>query len=354
VSEGSRVRPVDRRRLRSLSCACAAGAAALLFTQAALALDLVDFRGKTVIIIASFEAGGPYDFYSRLVARYIGAHLPGGPTVVVQNMPGAGGLRGANYLFNVAPRDGTAMGVVSQTVAVGQVLATTPGIQYDARKFIWIGRINSNVEVHHTWYTSGVRSIEDAKMREVIQAGTGPTSSSVVMPRLMNELIGTKFKVVTGFQGPTSAQLAFERGEVDGIVKPWSSIKTSTPDWLRDKKINLLVQYTRERHRELPDVPAIVDLGRDAGQRQIFALFAGGSALGTALLAPPGVPEPVASMLRATFDQTMQDPALLEEVRRSGVDIDPLSGAALQDVVDSTFAIDPDVLDRARKLSPQQ
>src|SRR5436190_4662350 len=274
-------------------------AAFVLVAGATRAQEVVDFKGKTVTIIASFEAGGPYDFYSRLIARHIGAHLPGSPNVVVQNMPGAGGLRGANYLYNVAARDGTALGVVSQTVAVGQVLGTTPGIQYDARKYSWIGRINSNVEVQHTWHASGIRSIEDAKRREVVLAGTGPTSSSVVMPRLMNELIGTRFKVVTGFQGPTSAQLAFERGEVDGIVKPWSSIKTSTPDWLRDKKIHLIVQHTKVRHPELQDVPAIVELGQDEAQRQIFALFAGGAALGTALLAPPGVPERTAAALRA-------------------------------------------------------
>ena len=328
--------------------------AATLAAPGASAQGAPEFRGKTVVIIASFEAGGPYDFYSRLVARFIGAHLPGNPTVVVQNMPGAGGLRGANYLYNVAARDGTVMGVVSQTVAVGQVLATTPGIQYDARKYTWIGRINSNVEVHHTWHTSGVRSIEDAKTREVVLAGTGPTSSSVVMPRLMNELIGTRFKVVAGFAGPTSAQLALERGEVEGIVKPWSSIKVGSADWLRDKKINLIVQHTRQRHRELPDVPAIVELGQDDSQRQIFALFAGGAALGTALVAPPGLSETASAALRKAFDQTMQDKALLEEVRRSGIDIDPLPGAELQKVVDGTFVIAPEVLERARRLSPQQ
>src|SRR6266702_8537960 len=188
---------------------CAAVALALCgLVPAAAAVEGPDFKGKTMTIIASFEAGGPYDFYSRLIARSIGVHLPGNPAVVVQNMPGAGGLRGANYLYNVAARDGTALGVVSQTVAVGQVLGTTPGIQYDARKYSWVGRINSIVEVQHTWHASGIRSIEDAKRREVVLAGTGPTSSSVVMPRLMNELIGTRFKVVTGFAGPTSAQLA--------------------------------------------------------------------------------------------------------------------------------------------------
>jgi len=312
-----------------------------------------EFRGKTVTVVASFEAGGPYDFYSRLIARHLGAHLPGHPAVVVQNMPGAGGLRGANYLYNVAARDGTVLGVVSQTVAVGQVLGTTPGIQYDARKYSWVGRINANVEVLHTWHASGVRSIEDARRREVILAGTGPTSSSVVMPRLMNELIGTRFKVVTGFAGPTSAQLALERGEVEGIVKPWSSIKVGSADWLREGKINLVVQYTRARHRELPQVPAIVDLGQDETQKQIFALYAGGAALGTALLAPPGVSEPTLALLRRAFDAAMRDPALIDEVGKSGVDIDALSGAELAKVVEATFAIAPDVLERARKLSPQ-
>ena len=328
-------------------------AATLALAPVTLAQDAADFNGKTVTVIASFEAGGPYDFYSRLVARFLGAHLPGNPNVIVQNMPGAGGLRGANYLYNVAPHDGTALGVVSQTVAVGQILATTPGIQYDTRKYTWIGRINSNVEIEHTWHASGIKSIEDAKKREVIVAGTGPTSSSVVMPRLMNELIGTKFKVVTGFQGPTSAQLALERGEVEAIVKPWSSIKVGNADWLREKKIYLIVQYTRERHRELQDVPAIVDLAQDDTQRQIFALFASGAALGTALLAPPGVPAATVTSLRQAFDATMRDPALLDEVRKSGVDIDPLPGAELQKVVGDTFDIRPDVLEMARKLSSQ-
>lgn len=321
--------------------------------RSAPAEEAPDFRGKTITLVASFEAGGPYDFYARLVARHIGAHLPGAPNVVVQNMPGAGGLRGANYIYNIAARDGTVIGVVSQTVAVGQVLGTTGGIAYDARKLSWVGRINSNVEVEHSWYTSGFDNIEDAKRREVIVAGTGPTSSSVVFPHLMNELIGTHFKVVQGFQGPASAQLALERGEVEAIVKPWSSIKSGTPDWLRDKKIRLIVQYTRERHRELPDVPAVVDLAQSDEQRQIFALFAGGSALGTSVVAPPGLPPAVTAALRRAFLEMLDDPAFMAEVRAGAVDVDPLPGEAVAAIVNATFDISPDVLDRARKLSPQ-
>jgi tripartite-type tricarboxylate transporter receptor subunit TctC len=332
-------------------CVCAT--AALLFAPPAAAEEPPDFRGKTVTLVASFEAGGPYDFYTRLVARYMGPHLPGSPNVIVQNMPGAGGLRGANFMFNVAPRDGTVMGVLSQTIAVGQVLGGTPGIAYDARRFSWIGRINPNVEVEHSWYRSDIKSIDDAKRREVIAAGTGPTSSSVVFPRLMNALIGTKFKVVQGFQGPTSAQLALERGEVEAIVKPWSSIKTGTPEWLRDQKIHLIVQYTTQRHRELPEVPAVVDLAQNEAQRQIFALFAAGSAVGTSVVAPPGLSQATISVLRAAFDGTMRDPALLDEVRKSAVDIDPLPGGELLGAVAGTFDIRPGVLDEARKLNPQ-
>jgi tripartite-type tricarboxylate transporter receptor subunit TctC len=213
--------------------------------------------------------------------------------------------------------------------------------------------MNANVEVDHAWHASGVRSIKDVMTREVIGAGTGPTSSSVVMRRLMNELVGTKYKLVTGFRGPTSAQLAFERGEVHAIVKPWSSIKSGTADWLRDKKIFLLVQFTQTRHRELQDVPAIVDLARDDEQRRILALFAGGAPLGTALLAAPGVPQATTTALRRAFDATMRDPALLAEVKKARVDIEPLAGEALEKVVAGTFAVEPAVLARAQALSRQ-
>jgi tripartite-type tricarboxylate transporter receptor subunit TctC len=334
---------------RAAAAACLSGCLAF----PGLAQDTPDFSGKTVTVIASFEAGGPYDFYARLIARHIGAHLPGKPNVVVQNMPGAGGLRGANYIYNVAPKDGTAMGVMSQTVAVGQVLGTTPGIQYDARQYNWIGRMNANVEVDHAWHTAGVRSIEDAMKREVIAAGTGPTSSSVVFRRLMNELIGTKYKVVTGFRGPTSAQLALERGEVHAIVKPWASIKSGSAELLREKKIYLLVQFTRERHRELKHVPAVVDLATDKEKREILALFAGGSPIGTSLVAPPGIPKHVVAALRRAFAATVRDPAFLADVKKSRVDTDPLSGEELQKVVAGTFAVEPAVLKRAQTLSRQ-
>ena len=310
----------------------------------------VDFRGKTITFVISFEAGGPYDLYGRLVARYLGPHLPGSPTVVVQNMPGAGGMLGINYLYNVAPKDGTALGVVSQTVAIGQLLQNAPGIKYDVQKATWIGRINGNTEVLYTWRTSSFRSVADAKRREVVLAGTGPTSSSVIFPRLMNNLIHTRFKVVTGYQGPASAQLALERGEIEGTAKPWSAIKVESPDQLRDKSLIPVLQYSQQRNPELADIPCVVDLAETPEQRQIFSLFASGSSLGTAVFAPPLSPA-VAQVLRQAFMDTMKDPALREETQKAKMDISPLPGDEVPKIADAIFSTPAQVVERAKQIS---
>lgn len=310
-----------------------------------------DFRGKTINFIVSFEAGGPYDSYARLVAQFLGPHLPGNPSVVVRNMAGAGGLVGANYLYNVAPRDGTAMGVVSQTVAIGQALATAPGIKYDVLKASWLGRINSNVEVEHALTRSGFTKIDDAKGRAIPVAGTGPTSSSVIFPNLLNELTGTKFKIVTGYQGPRSATLAMERGEVAATVMPWSSIKVIYADALQKHEVSLLVQYTRARHAELQDVPAVVELAQNEEQRQLLGFFASGSALGTSILAPPGLPAATLRTLRRGVAETIVSPELQTAARSRNQDLDFMSGADLEKVVADTFDVTPQVLSQARTLT---
>jgi tripartite-type tricarboxylate transporter receptor subunit TctC len=330
---------------------CAAILAAATVASTAQAQKALDFKGKTVTIAVSFEPGGPYDSYSRLFARHLGAHIPGTPTVIVQNMPGAGGLNGINYLYNVAPRDGTTLGVVSQKVAVAEALGTTPGIRYKTREMAWIGRIDSNVEVEHSWTASGFTSIDVAKQKEVVVAGTGPTSSSVVFPHLLNELVGTKFKVISGYRGPASAQLALERGEVSAIVRPWSSIKATSADLLKSKKITMIVQYTQKRHPELKDVPAVVDLADNDSTRQILGLFAAGGELGTSVVAPPKIPAATVDVLRKAFIDTMHSPELRNEAARTGFEIDPLPGADVQKIVADTFNVAPAVLERARKLS---
>jgi tripartite-type tricarboxylate transporter receptor subunit TctC len=305
---------------------------------------------KTVTIVIAFEPAGSYDVFARLVARHIGRHLPGQPQVIAQNMPGAGGLIGANYLAQVAPRDGSVIGEISQTAAIGQALET-PGVRYDVRTLNWIGRMTSNVQLLHAWKTSKAKSIRDVLNTEMIVAGTGPTSSSVVFPRIMNDLIGTKFRVVPGFQGAATATLAMERGEVDAVVRPWTEIKVKNPDWVREKTIFPIVQFSLARHADLPDIPTVVDLGREEAQRQLLALFASGSDVSNALLAPPGVPASTLETLRRAFIETGSDPQLLAEARTANLELDWMSGADLQALIAGVFKVQPDVIARAKQYN---
>ena len=312
-----------------------------------------NYAGKSVTVLIAFEPGGSYDVYGRLVARFLGAHLPGKPNVVVQNMPGAGGLIGANNLYEVTPRDGTVVGEVSQTAAIGQALSTS-GVRYDVRKFNWVGRMMSNVQLMHSWKTAKGQSMDDALKVEIIVAGTGPTSSSVVFPKIMNDLLGTKFRVVPGFQGAASATLAMERGEVDAVVRPWSEIKARNPDWVRDGTIHPLVQFSLARHPDLPNYPAVVDLAHDESQRQLLSLFASGSDVGNALVLPPGVAPAIVAVWRKAFNETMTDPALLAEADKLVLEADWLDGEKLQKLTESVFDVSPQVIERAKVYNSGQ
>src|SRR5215813_2132035 len=309
-----------------------------------------DFAGKTITIVSSFGAGGGYTIYAELVARHLGAQLPGRPNVIVRTMPGAGGLNGTQYLYNVAARDGTMLGVVPQTVAIAQALGEQ-GLRYDARAFNWIGRVNSNVEVEQAWHTAAVKTIEEARTKEIIVGGTGPESSSVVFPRILSAMFGMKFKVVAGYEGVNMVSIAMERGEVEGMVRPWSVTKTVRPEWLHEGKINLLVQYALARHTEIAQVPAVVDLGETPEQRQVLGLYASGSDIGRSIVAPPGVPVETVAVLRSAFMATMRDPALKADVAKSGIDVDPLAGEALQEIVRQAVDVTPGVVALARSFS---
>ena len=317
---------------------------------AALAQSGSDFTGKTVTILSSFASGGGYDTYARLYAAHVGRHIVGQPVVIVRNMPGAGGLIGANYLYRVAPKDGTMLGVIPQNVATAQLLGSA-GVKYDVAQFNWVGRINSNVEVQQSWHSSAVKTIEDAKQHVAVVAGTGPDSSSVVFPRILNEMFGMKFKVVTGYEGVSMVTLAMERGEVETVARPWAITKTVNPDWLKDRKINLLVQYTVERHPELQHIPAVVDLAQNDSQRQILSLYASGSDIGRSIVAPPGLSAEIVSAVRQSFDQTMKDQAFLADIKRSDLDFDMISGERLQAIVNKIQNIDAAVIERAKQFS---
>jgi len=330
--------------------ATSAAVTAMLATPA-LAQDAAGFyKGRTVEVVISYGAGGGYDTYGRLAARHIGRHIPGAPTVIVKNMPGAGGLVGANHLYNVAPRDGSVMGEINQNAALGQALGTK-GIQYDVRRFTWIGRITSNVEVFHTWHTAPARTIEDAFKGEVIAGGTGPTSSSVVMPRVLNQLLGTKFRPVSGYKGGKDVTLAMQRGEVHGGVRPWAVLKSNHADWLSGKQVHLLVQFALERHPDIADVPTAIDLARTDEARAVLKLLASGSAMGRSLMAPPELPAARAAALRAAFDAAMKDPKLIAEAARAKLEIDPMPGARLAEVAAGVFDAPPAVIEKAAALT---
>jgi tripartite-type tricarboxylate transporter receptor subunit TctC len=327
-----------------------AAALAVLLPGVALAQNSEQFyRGKTVNLYIGFSAGGSYDYYGRLVSRYIGKHLPGNPTVVAQSMPGAGSFKAANYIYNVAPKDGTAMGIVSQTMALEEALGT-PGIKYKSANFNWIGRVTNIVEVTLTWETSKAKTIEDA-MKYVTQvASTGPGSPSMGYPLLLNALAGTKFKIITGYTGSTAGMLAMERGEVDGALTSYNTLNVSKQDWLKNKKINLLVQYTLERSPEMPNVPSVVELGKTAEGKQMLGFYAGGGEIGRSFLATPGIPADRVKVMRAAFDATMKDPAFKAEIDKSKAEFNPLPGEKLQKLIEDFAKAPPAMIAHMREL----
>jgi tripartite-type tricarboxylate transporter receptor subunit TctC len=304
------------------------------------------FAGKTITIYVGYTAGGSYDLYGRLVSRHLGAHLPGHPTVVVQNMPGAGSLKAANFLYEVAPRDGTALGVVVESAALEQALAN-PAVQFDAARFTYVGRLATSNNIFMMWHTAKVQSLADARQLPSLLAGTGPGSIAETIPKLTNALIGTKFKLISGYPASTEAMLAMERGEVDGASSSWAAVKVGKGDWLREKKIKIILQTTPERIAELPDAPCLGELGSTPEERQVFALYASGSAIGRSLIGPPAIPPERVAALRDAFDAMVKDAEFVADIQRINVELDPLPGAAVAELVAKTLAVPKSVRERA-------
>jgi tripartite-type tricarboxylate transporter receptor subunit TctC len=322
-----------------------------LVTAPASAQDSVAslYKGKTVELVVGTLPGGGYDLYGRLIARYIGKHIPGNPTVIVKNMPGAGHLRMANWLFNAAPRDGTVLATTPQSIAIEQALGTD-GLQYDAGKYTYIGRAAPVVEVTYTWHTSPTKTLADARKRETVMGGSGHASPTVFYLKALNALAGTNFKVVAGFRGVSETELAVQRGEVEGGTKAWASMKTDNAHWLRDKQVNILLQYALERAPELPHVPMMAELGLDARATAALKLFAAGNAMGRSIFATPGVPAERVAALRKAFMDTMNDPELIAFTRERHIDLGPaLSGEALAQLVAETLSVSKETAAEVKK-----
>jgi tripartite-type tricarboxylate transporter receptor subunit TctC len=325
-----------------------AGAALVALAAPAMAQE-PNFARKTITVYIGNTPGGSYDLYGRVVSRHIGRHLPGAPTVVAVNMPGAGTIRAANYLYEVAPKDGTAMAIVTETLAVEQVTGN-PAVQYDAAKFNWVGRVASSNNIHFQWHTSKVQSLEDAKKFETPVAAAGAGNISEVVPKLLNATIGTKFKVISGFPASAEGMLAMERGEVDGTASSWAATRTGKKQWLDEKKITIILQNLPERSADLPNVPALGELGDTEGDRQLLRLYASGGAIGRAFIAPPGTPAPVMKVLQDGLLAMTKDPEVIAEMLKANLDLEYAPPEKLADEVKKTLATPKEVTERAKQL----
>jgi len=329
--------------LRSL-CAIAL---ALLPLETAVAAEGY-YKGKSITFVIGSAVGGGYDTYSRLIASHIGQHLDGRPSVVPQNMPGAGSIRAANYLYNAARKDGTAIGMLDQAIYLYQILGT-PELKVDATKFQWIGRILRNSAVLFARSDAQAQKIEDVFAKELIVSTSG-TASKLNWSVLKNTL-GMKFTLIQGYQGTGESMLALQRGEVDSLSMEWSILRVMGQPLLREHKINLLLQTGLEKEAGLAQVPRMIDLARTDEERKLLELFSSPSLIGRSVLAPPGTPAERVAELRRAFAATLADPAFLSDLKRTGLDISPLSGEELQAAVARTGDVPPSLIARARQAA---
>ena len=296
------------------------------------------YKGKEVKIIVSSSPGGGYDAYSRVLAGVMGKHLPGNPGVIVQNMPGAGGVRAANFLYNVAPKDGTVIANIQRTVPFLQIFGKK-GPQFIAAKFNWIGSMNNEVTICSAMKTAGIASLDEVKQKQLIVGGSGPNDTETV-PALMNNIFGTKFKIISGYPSSTAITLAMERGEVQGLCSSYGSLRTRNSQWFEQKKINILVQLSTRKHPDLPDVPLALDLAKDQATKDLLALNDARLEMGRPFLAPPKVPADRVAALRAAFDKSMTDKELLRNIKSQGRGVSPVSGKDVQALIERVSKAD--------------
>jgi tripartite-type tricarboxylate transporter receptor subunit TctC len=307
------------------------------------------YRGKTVKFIVGSNTGGSYDTYSRLLATYMGRHIPGNPTLVIENMPGASGTKSAQYIGEIAPKDGSVIGMFNQSMPQRQMFEPDQ-VHFDLSKFSWIGAMNTSTTVFITWHSSGVKTLEDAKKKEVVMGALSATGGNSVYPLLINAFLGTKFKVVLGYQGGNTIQLAMERGEVDGrAAVVWSGLKAGWPQWIAEKKISVLLQTGLVKEKDLPDVPLLLDLAKTPEERAIFRFVSSDSATGFPVTAPPGIPADRLAALQKAFSDTMKDPEFLKIATERKLEIEPSTGDEVKKVVEDLISTPKDVIAKIKQ-----
>ena len=313
---------------------CAYAAAVIALVSPGHAQSVADFyKGKNVDLYIGYSGGGGYDVYARVLARYMGKHMPGNPNFVPKNMPGAGSLVLANWLYNVGPKDGSAFGTIGRGTGFDPLLGNAKA-KFEAAKFNWIGSMNDEVSVCGVWHTTGINKLEEIMQKEVIVGGTGPAADTDQFPKILNGVLGTKFKIVAGYPGGNDVNLAMERGEVQGRCGwSWSSVIATHKQWYDKKEYRVLAQLSLSKHPDLPDVPLVTDFAKTDEQKQIFRLVFARQVMGRPFLAPPGLPEDRVAALRKAFMETMKDPAFMAEADKAKLEITPVPGEDVQKLV---------------------
>ena len=305
------------------------------------------YAGKTIDFVIGYPPGGSNDTLGRLLARHLGKHIPGNPTLVPKNQPGAGSFLAVNTIFNVSPKDGTVIGIGAPTIPLDEKLGTQ-GVRFKTAELNWIGRLDSLVNVVFMWKTSPVKTFADAQKFQATLSGTGVGSTVSIYPTVMNNVFGTKFKLVMGYKGSSEAMLAVERGEVEGHSTSWTALKVAHPDWLRDRSVTVLVQFALKRHGELSDIPTAIDLARNDEERAILGAIMNATEVGTAFFTTPGVPADRLTALRRAFDATMTDAELLADAQKIHVGVSPMPGEELQALVAEVSNLSPALLSKVR------
>jgi tripartite-type tricarboxylate transporter receptor subunit TctC len=335
--------------MRRAAAAIGATLAWAMLATSACADPVADFyRGRTVTLVIGYSAAGGYDTYARVVARHLGDHIPGRPTILPQNMEGAGSLRAANYLYAAAPKDGSVIGMVARGMAMEPLIGRSHA-SFDSRKLTWLGSGTNEVSTCVTGHASAVKTWGQALTTPFTVGGEGSGSDPDVFATVMRNVFGVKLRLVSGYPGTAEITLAIERGEIDGRCGwSYSSLKQQHPDWVANQQVNILVQLALSRSPELPDVPLIADLATTDRQRQILRLVFSRQAMARPFLAPPGIPDDRKQALRAAFDETLKDPAFLAEARQRGLEVNPVSGAEIDKLIEELYQTPADIIAEVR------
>jgi tripartite-type tricarboxylate transporter receptor subunit TctC len=306
------------------------------------------YKGKRMEMLIGYSSGGGYDTYARLIARHWAGLIPGKPSMIARNVPGAGSMRLMNELYNIRPKDGTAVGTVSRGI-VHEELWGTKGVKFKAADMTWIGSANNEVSVCVTWHTANIDTLDKFIKSNIVVGGTGPGADTDTFPQVLNNVLGTKLKLVTGYPGGNDINLAMERGEVQGRCGwSWSSVISTRANWLKGKQIDINLQMSMAKHADLPNVPLVLDLARDPREKKMLELIFARQAMGRPYVAPPKVPADRAAALRTTFMAVMKDPGFVKASTQAKLEITPVSGDAVQKIIADMFAAPKDVIEASR------